>query len=400
MIDIALLGYGTVGKGAYEILENQKDKISKVLNDQINVKKILVRNLDNHKGLDPDIVTDDFSEIINDDEIKLVVEMTGDREKSYEYIKESLKAKKHLVTSNKAVVSDHLSEFNLIANTNNVKFLFEAAVGGSIPIVTSIISQSITNNISRIRAILNGTSNYIISNMYKEHKSYEAALKEAQELGFAERDPYDDVEGIDALRKLKILSSIAFGMDIPNEDVINVGMSSINLLDINHLKTNNLKVKVIAESFIKNGKYALLVEPVIINDQDPFYPIDGVNNIVEIFGDNYSSLSYVGEGAGKLPTGNAIVVDIIDALNNNISSFNLSNKLVNSADTFKSQYYLRTKSLKLNTEYFETVVNAGGYAVARTKKIEINKLLELLEGVDKKDYFIARYGNGVIKWKF
>ncbi len=389
MIEIALLGFGTVGRGTYEIIEKRAEEIKKVLKNELKVSKILVRNREKYKD-QGDIFTDDYDEILKDEKISLVCEMTGDLENSRRYISEALKAKKHVVTSNKAVVSESLSYFVDLADENEVNFLFEASVGGSIPIVTPLISQSVINSIYRIRGILNGTSNFILSKMYNENLSYDEVLKEAQDLGYAEADPYEDVEGIDALRKLKILSSIAFSKDIENSEILSEGISSIMPLDIEFFKEKGFKIKLVAESFLDGDKYALLVEPVLVRAEDPLYFIDGSNNIVEIFGDNYSSLSFIGEGAGKLPTGNAVVVDIIDALLSNNLKFKLDNSQLKCAGKFKGSYYVRTKE-KTDESLVEESFDREDFVISKTKMIDRAQLKKELRKFKDEDCFIARF---------
>ncbi|WP_138160550.1 homoserine dehydrogenase [Peptoniphilus catoniae] len=391
MFEIALLGFGTVGKSTYTILEEKTDEIASTLGEKVKVSKILVRTLRSHEKIEEEIFTNNFEDILNDDKISLVCEMTGDLSASYHYIKSSLEAKKHVVTSNKAVISEHFKEFNDLAEKMGVNFLFEASVGGSIPIIGPLKSQRLVNNIHRLRGILNGTSNYILSKMYFDGTSYEDVLDEAKKLGYAESDPYEDVEGVDALRKLKILSSIAYGKDIDNDEVICQGISSILPIDIKYFQHNNLKVKLIAESFLKNNRYALLVEPVIVDVEDPFYSVDGSNNIVEIFGENYSNLSFVGEGAGGMPTANAVVIDVIEALKGDTYKINLNKKPINSGKSFKGRYYLRLKSNDLDSSYIDSIKTTGDYKIIITKEIERSLLFKDLESLKKEDYFIARF---------
>ncbi|MDO5041352.1 MAG: homoserine dehydrogenase [Peptoniphilus sp.] len=389
MIEIALLGFGTVGRGTYEIIEKRAEEIKRVLNDELKVSKVLVRNKGKYKG-QGDIFTDRYDDILNDDNISLVCEMTGDLENSYRYINEALKAKKHVVTSNKAVVSENLSYFTALADENEVNFLYEASVGGSIPIITPLTAQSVINRIYRIRGILNGTSNFILSKMYNENLSYDEVLREAQALGYAEADPYADVEGIDALRKLKILSSIAFSKDIENSEILSEGISSILPVDIEVFKEKGFKIKLVAESFLNEDKYALLVEPVLVKSEDPLYFIEGSNNIVEIFGDNYSSLSFIGEGAGKLPTGNAVVIDIIDALLSNNLKLKFDNLKIKCASKFQGSYYVRTKE-KIDESLLAESFERDGFVISRTKMVDRGELKKELRKFRDEDCFIARF---------
>lgn len=395
MINIALLGFGTVGKGAYEILTNKKDSIKKVVGEEVQVKKILKRNLNFKTEIDKSLFTDDFEDIISDENIKLVVEMTGDVEKSYIYIKRALNAKKHVVTANKGVVSEYFEEFLEIADRNKVAFLYEAAVAGSIPIITPLKSQVITNDISRVRGILNGTSNFLLTNMQVRKSKYDEILREAQDLGYAEADPYDDVEGVDALRKLRILSTIAFKSSIKNEEILCRGMSTIDLNDILYLEKHRQKIKLIAESRMEDGAFKSVVEPVILEVGDELYGIDGAENIVEIYGENYGSLSFAGEGAGSLPTGNAIVSDVIDALAGNYYPVEITRHLENKSSDIYAKYYIRiNRKINLDGEnwvsYWE---NHEDYTIVNTDSIKRSFLLDKIKelNLSENEYFFARF---------
>lgn len=388
MIKIAFIGYGTVGKGAYKILKEKINEIKFAFGEEIEVSKILRRNVDGKTEDGKEIFTSDFDEILNDKDIKLVVEMTGAMDKAYEYITKSLKAKKHVVTANKAVVSEYFKELNSLAIENKVSFLYEAAVGGSIPIITPLITQTTINDICCIRGILNGTSNYLLSRMYDEKISYQDVLKDAQSLGYAESDPYNDVEGVDTLRKLAILSTIGFKGVIKNEDILRHGISNINEEDIKFLKDKKLKPKLLAQSIKNKNEITSIVEPVLLSSKDKLYNVEGADNSVEIYGQNYSSLVFTGEGAGSLPTGNAIVSDIIDALRGCILKINISEELkIN--NEFEGIYYLRVlNDVDINIKATE-IEYFGKYKIIKTEKISRNKILKTLEGLS--DYFIARY---------
>lgn len=391
MIKIALLGFGTVGKGTYEILEKNKDKIRNIIDDEIIVEKILKRNLNFETNIEKNKFTNNFNDILEDKEISLVAEMTGDIISSYKYIKESLKAKKHVVTANKAVVSEHFEEFLNLAEENNVNFLYESSVAGSIPIIEPLKKQVIINDITKVRGILNGTSNYILHKMTEENLDYKEVLKDAQEKGYAESDPTDDVEGIDALRKLRILSTIAFESSIENRDIESYGLSTISKLDIEYLKTKNKKVKLIAESSILDNKYMAIVEPVILENSDNLANIIDAVNSVEITGKNYSTLVFIGEGAGSLATGNAVVTDIIDALTNKNYKIAIDKKLLNNNKDFTSNYYIRVNKDILLENIVDSEEIFENKKIIKTKLINRTELKEELKNINKEDYFFARY---------
>lgn len=391
MIKLALLGFGTVGKGTFSILENKKEEIKNILGEEVVVSKILKRNLDFKTDISKELFTDNIEDIINDKDIKLVCEMTGDKISSYNYIKLALVNKKHVVTANKAVVSEHFEEFLNLARENNVKFLYESSVAGSIPIIEPLKKQSVINDIVKVRGILNGTSNYILHKMTSEGLDYKEVLKDAQDKGYAEADPTDDVEGLDALRKLRILSTIAFKSSIYNNDIEHFGLSSISKNDIDYLKEKEYKVKLVAESYKENDKYMSIVEPVILGEEDKLYNILNAENSVEIVGENYSSLTFTGEGAGMYPTGNAVVTDIIDALIGEVYPVVINRELLNNNDDYKAVYYLRVeKDINLDNISDEIEIY-NDKKIIKTKKIKRKDLISSLEKLEDKNYFFARY---------
>lgn len=391
MIKLALLGFGTVGKGTFSILENKKEEIKNILGEEVVVSKILKRNLDFKTDISKELFTDNIEDIINDKDIKLVCEMTGDKISSYNYIKLSLINKKHVVTANKAVVSEYFEEFLNLARENNVKFLYESSVAGSIPIIEPLKKQSVINDIVKVRGILNGTSNYILHKMTSEGLNYKEVLKDAQDKGYAEADPTDDVEGLDALRKLRILSTIAFKSSIYNNDIEHFGLSSISKNDIDYLKENEYKVKLVAESYKENDRYMSIVEPVILGEEDKLYNILNAENSVEIVGENYRSLTFTGEGAGMYPTGNAVVTDIIDALIGEVYPVVINRELLNNNDDYKAVYYLRVeKDINLDNISDEIEIY-NDKKIIKTKKIKRKDLISSLEKLEDKNYFFARY---------
>lgn len=387
MIKIALIGFGTVGKGTYKILEEKKDEIKKVLGKKIKVEKIMKRNLNFETELPRSLFTDDFTEIMENEEIELVVEMTGNIEEAYQYIKKSLESKKHIVTANKALVSKYFEEFNDIAKNNNVNFLYEASVCASIPIIESLKRQTIINDISKIRGILNGTGNYILYNMTENGISYDEALEKAQGKGYAEANPYDDVEGIDALRKLRILSTIAYKAKIENEDIAHYGLSTISKFDIDYFKEKGKRIKIIAQSQIYEDKFMAIVEPVILDRDDLLAKIPDVKNSIEITGENYSSLLFTGEGAGMMETGNAMVTDIIEALRGGCSGIIEDRKYLNDNADFKSKYYIRMDN---ENNIFDEIAadkfKINGKVIVITKEVSRKRIFDYIDD----NMFVAR----------
>lgn len=383
MKNIALIGFGTVGKGVYEIIKNIGSSVS------INVSKILSRDID--KNYDKNLFVKDYRKILEDDDIKIVVEMTGDEQASYEYIKRALENKKSVVTSNKAVVSTYLEEFLQIANNNNVCFLFEAAVGGTIPIIRELISLSKINKISKIYGILNGTGNYILYNMFKEDKAYLDVLKEAQELGYAERDPQDDVLGYDMQRKLRILSTIAFGGKVPEGDIKCFGIDKIKKEDVSYLKARGKIIKQVALSTLSDGEFSAIVEPCLMDENSDIGSVSDAYNIVEIYGNYFEKIIFKGPGAGRYPTASAVVQDVLDIVNNRASKISMGSKLNNKNDKLKGEFYLRiSKDLDISSKFISSIEIFNDYKFIKTKKIYRNDLFKEIEKLNIEDYFYAK----------
>lgn len=316
MIKIALMGFGTVGVGIYKIIENKKDDLINILNEDLEIKKILVRDITKIRKItvDKSLLTSNPNEILDDPEIDIIVEVIGGMNPTYEYICRALANGKHVVTANKEVVSEHLQELLELAKENNKKFLFEASVGGGIPIIKELKQIAAINDITEIKGILNGTSNFILSQMMSKNISFKESLSLAQELGYAEANPVNDIEGNDAARKLSILSSIAFKTNIDKKHVEYRGISSIDKVDIFNFKNMNKSVKLMATAMLENTEICACVEPVLLSEKSQFYKVEDNNNMVSVIGDNIQNLQFFGRGAGEKPTANAIVGDIIDII--------------------------------------------------------------------------------------
>jgi len=280
---IAILGFGTVGTGVYEIIKNSNASIIK----NFEITKILVRNKDK---ISSPIMTDNYDEIIEDNSINIVVEVMGGAVPAYEYILRALKAKKHVVTANKEVVALHLDEFTKIASENNVSIHYEASVGGGIPWIKSIIKAKRIDKIQEISGILNGTSNFILYNMFKNGYEFNDILKIAQEKGYAETDPSADIDGIDVQRKLSITTSLCFDTIVPQNNIPTFGIRNVTKQDIDYFKNNNLVLKLIAKSVLYNDSYCSCVEPVLFNK----------NSIEANVDHNYNIGSLIGESIGEL----------------------------------------------------------------------------------------------------
>ncbi len=315
MINVAILGYGTVGSGVFDSIMKNQNVISKNLNSSIGVKKILeIREI-----LDENLIsyiTKDFNDILNDKDISIVVETMGGIEPAYTYIKNSLLNGKTVVTSNKELVEKHGDEFLSIASNNNVNFLFEASVGGGIPIIRPLVTSFTSDDIYEITGILNGTTNYILTKMDKDGISFLESLNEAIEKGFAEKNPKADIEGYDSGRKIAILLSIVLSKKIKFEDIYVEGISKIRKEDFHFAKKYGGNIKLIATSKILKDKVMAFVSPVIIENENHLSSVDGVFNSIIVKGNIVDEVMFYGKGAGKFPTASAVISDIIDGVKN------------------------------------------------------------------------------------
>lgn len=349
MIDIGLLGLGTVGQGVVNILSKKRSELEVLLKDEVRIKKILVKNLEKSRDveIEPGILTLDPLEITEDETINVVVEVTGDVDLSYKLIKRALENGKHVVTANKALVSAYFEELSYLAEKNEVYFLYEASVGGGIPVLKPLKDQIQFNTINKVQGILNGTCNFILTKMSDEGLGYDEVLKEAQELGYAEADPGADVEGLDTMRKLRILSSLALGGSITEDDIIYSGIDKITALDIELLGKRNRRVKLIGEAIKNDNIYTAIVWPKAVSESSPLKNVDGAFNSVLIEGDLSNTLNFYGPGAGMYPTANAIWTDIIDCLLDNGSKLSpLKNNKLEKNENIFSRFYLRVSDYK------------------------------------------------------
>lgn len=313
---IALLGYGTVGSGVYEVVAKNIDSVKDKFKVDISIEDILVRNVEKYKDLvHSDKFKTDFDSIL-ESEPDIVVEVMGGLHPAYDYIKKCIENGIHVVTANKDLIAEYGQELQNLAAQKDVALLFEASVGGGIPVLKPLQECLGGNSIDSITAVINGTTNFILSKMYNENMSYEEALKIAQDVGFAEADPTSDVQGFDAVRKLAILSSLAYGQEFKWSDMPTVGITDIDSDDIECVKTMDSKIKLLAYSeYINNELYAA-VRPVVVSNSDPIALIDNEFNAVILTGDSVGEVMFVGKGAGKLPTASAVFGDILDIIQN------------------------------------------------------------------------------------
>lgn len=313
MIKIAVMGYGTVGSGVVEVFYKNRESIQHNAGHEMDIKYILdLREFPDSPYVDK--FTKNFEDIINDDEIKIVVEVMGGATFAYDYVKRCLLAGKSVATSNKELVAEKGAELIRIAKQNNTNFLFEASVGGGIPILRPITQCLAANDITEIYGILNGTTNYILTKMINEHTQFDDALKTAQELGYAERNPAADIEGHDACRKICILSALAFGKHVYPKQVYTEGITNVSLDDVSIAGTAGYAIKLIGKTvhLSGEGKVFTTVYPALVRSKSQIGNVDGVYNAVMVRGDAIGDVVFYGQGAGKLPTASAVVADVID----------------------------------------------------------------------------------------
>ena len=312
MINVAILGFGVVGSGVAEVITQNKSLIENKIGKKINLKYILdLRDFpDSPFG---DLVVHDFNVILNDPEVNIVAEMMGGSHPAYDFSKAALEAGKCVVTSNKEVVANFGAELIELARKNGVSYLFEASVGGGIPIIRPMCNDLSSNNITEISGILNGTTNYILTRMMNEGAAFDDVLKDAQANGYAERNPAADVEGLDAARKIVILAALAFGKAISPNDIHVEGITKINSEDVELASSLGYAIKLIGHAKKIDGKILAMVSPRVIRKDEPLSSINGVFNGILLNGDMVGNVMFYGPGAGKLPTASAVSADIVDA---------------------------------------------------------------------------------------
>ncbi len=346
MINIAVLGYGTIGSGVVQVLKTNSESIAKRAGDQINIKYVL--DLREFPG-DPimEKLVHDVNIILEDPEIKIICEVMGGVEPAFTFVKNALLKGKSVVTSNKELVAKHGAELINMAKERDLNFLFEASVGGGIPIIRPLNQSLTADEIQEITGILNGTTNYILSKMGEEGIGFETALADAQELGYAERNPAADVEGHDACRKIAILSSLAFGMQVDYEDIYTEGITKITDIDIRYAKALDAKIKLFASSIREDNRVYAMVAPVMIKADHPLFSVNNVFNGIFVRGNVIGDVMFYGSGAGKLPTASAVVADIVDAAKHfgkNIWTIWSSKKLeLTDINQVQHRFFLRVK---------------------------------------------------------
>jgi len=386
MANIAIMGHGVVGSGVMEVLLAHSESFKKRANENINVKYVLdlreFPELSYH-----DLFTKDFQDILNDDEVKIVVEAMGGLSPAYDFVKACLENGKSVVSSNKELVAEKGAELLQIAQKNNLNFLFEASVGGGIPIIRPISQCLAANEVSEIAGILNGTTNFILTKMIREKMVFEEALALAQKLGYAERNPAADVEGHDTCRKICILASLAFGKHVYPQSVKVEGIEKITLEDVEYAKSWGGAIKLIGEvKKLNSGKIHIMVCPMFVNEQSQLAHVDDVFNGILVRGDATGDVVFYGKGAGKLPTASAVVADIIDCVKHFKSRKYLYwseavSDYVEDSDNFAQNYFVRIEASDITKAIADAKALFPGCQQISRKKAGENETGIVVEGI-------------------
>ncbi|MDO4975965.1 MAG: homoserine dehydrogenase [Eubacteriales bacterium] len=347
MINVAVLGYGTIGAGVVQVLQKNADSIESKAGQKIVVKRIL--DLRDFPG-DPNenLVVHDYNIIKEDEDIQVVVECMGGVNPAYTFVKTALEQGRSVATSNKELVAKHGAELIGIAREKNANFLFEASVGGGIPIIRPLTQCLTADVIEEITGILNGTTNYMLTKMDEEGSAFDDVLKEAQQKGYAELHPEADVEGFDACRKIAILTSLATGKQVDFEDIHTEGITKITAEDFLYAKALNSGIKLLATSWSEDGKYFAMVSPMMVEKSHPLYGVRDVFNAIFVHGNMVDDTMFYGRGAGKLPTASAVAADVVDCvkhLGTNIKINWSPEKLeLEDISACKRSFFVRTKA--------------------------------------------------------
>jgi len=344
MVKIAILGYGTVGSGVVEVLETNGASINKRAGKDIEIKYVL--DLKDFPGESVEkLIVHDVDIIMNDPEIKIVVEVMGGVEPAFTFVKKAFENGKSVVTSNKELVAKHGAQLLAMAKEKKLNFLFEASVGGGIPIIRPLNQSLTADEITQITGILNGTTNYILTKMAKEGLEFDTVLKEAQEKGYAERNPDADIKGFDACRKIAILTSLAFGSQVDYEDIYTEGITNITDKDFKYAEQMDCAIKLLASSKMIDDVVYAMVAPFMISESHPLYSVNNVLNGIYINGNVIGDVMFFGAGAGKLPTASAVVTDVVDCakhLGTNIMSIWSTNKRkLGDISNSKKKFFIR-----------------------------------------------------------
>ncbi len=389
---VAIMGYGTIGSGVAKVLDTNREIIAERVGEPLDLKYIL--DLRDFPGdLHEDCLVKDYKEIAKDKDVKVVVETMGGVEPAFTFVKAMLEAGKSVTTSNKALVADKGAELMKIAQAHKVNFVFEAAVGGGIPIIRTLTACLTGDVIDEIAAICNGTTNYMLTNMEQNGSDYAEILKKAQELGYAEKDPTADVEGHDSCRKIAILTSLVAGKAVDFNDIPTEGISKISAIDFKYAKAMGRSIKLIAHSERVGETYTCRVAPFLVKPDNMLYNVAGVMNAVSVTGNMLGESMYYGAGAGALPTASAVVGDMVFLARNVDRNMKIgwTDEKLELADPSKQEYryFVRTSALQSNIENeFEDVKYAEldlddetGFVTSKMTEKEFNERKAALGGI-------------------
>lgn len=366
MVNVAIMGYGVVGSGVADVLTQHAESLAQKAKEKISIKYILdIRDFPDSPFADK--FTKSFDEILNDDDVKIVVEVMGGLKPAYDFVKSCLLAGKSVVTSNKELVAAKGAELLKIAEEKNVNFLFEASVGGGIPIIRPMTQCLAANDVIEIAGILNGTTNFILTKMIRDKMEFNDALALAQKLGYAERNPSADIEGHDACRKICILAAIAYGKHVYPESVKTEGITKITLEDVAYADAWGGVIKLIGQAkMLESGKLEIFVAPMFISKESQLSSVDDVFNGILVRGDETGDVVFYGKGAGKYPTASAVVADVVDCVKH-----------------FKARKYLGWEDATENyvADYSESEFSMYLRCVSKNNKNSVEKVKELIGDV-------------------
>ncbi|WP_019243790.1 MULTISPECIES: homoserine dehydrogenase [Bacillus] len=379
-ISIGLLGLGTVGTGVVQIIENHQDKLMHQIGCPVKIKKILVKNMEKERGnlVGKTLLTDCADDILDDPEIDVVIEVMGGIDETRKYLLKALRNKKHVVTANKDLMALYGSELLAEATQNSCDLFYEASVAGGIPILRGLVDGLASDRITKIMGIVNGTTNFILTKMSKYGAPYEEVLAEAQALGYAESDPTADVEGLDAARKMAILATLGFSMNIDLEDVSVKGITDITKADLDYSKRLGYTMKLIGIASKKDGKVEVSVQPTLLPETHPLASVNDEYNAVYVYGEAVGETMFYGPGAGSLPTATSVVSDLVNVMKNmrlgvngrSASAPQYEKNIKNSEEIF-SKYFL---SLQVKDE---VGVFASITALFAKHDVSFEKILQL-----------------------
>ena len=347
MINVAILGYGTVGSGVYKVITDNNDVVSRKIGDDIKVSHVLDLREFPGDPVEP-VLTHDYDDILNDDSVDIVVEVMGGLEPANTFVRKAIEKGKSVCTSNKALVAAFGTEILDLARDKGVNFLFEASVGGGIPVLRAINESLTADHFDKIYGILNGTTNYILTKMADEGLPFDEVLKDAQEKGYAERNPEADIEGYDACRKIAILTSLVYGRFVNFEDISTEGITKIRSNDMIFARAAGMEIKLFGLTEKNEKGFYSMVAPFLVGKDDPLYAVNGVYNAINLHGDMLEDVMFYGQGAGSLPTARSVVSDVVELAKNKGSvlpfGWTADKLTLSDINEYETAFYVRVNS--------------------------------------------------------